>query len=71
MRNFNNKMSFDDAQKVRRKCECGHSLMMPARNKFVYCNHCWRIVFKNDFYEFEYKLNRKLGKVNHEQVVSS
>lgn len=70
MRKFNEEMSFDDAQKVRRKCECGHSLVMPARNKFVYCSWCKNKVFKNSFYEFEYKLNAKMGRVNHEQVIN-
>lgn len=61
----------DELSKIRHICKCGHSVYIPAKNKFVYCSHCCRRVFKNNLCKFEYELFRTMGKVNNEQVVSS
>lgn len=60
----------DVLAKIKHKCVCGHVVLIPERNKFVYCNHCNRKVFKNDLCKFEYELLRHMGKVNNEQVQS-
>ncbi len=60
----------DSLSKIRHVCKCGHSVYIPAKNKFVYCSHCNCKVFKNDLCKFEYELFRVMGKVNNEQVSS-
>lgn len=60
----------DSLSKIRHICKCGHSVYVPARNRFAYCSHCDRKVFNTDFNKFEYELLSLMGKINNEQVSS-
>ena len=52
---------------VRHKCRCGHVVYIPARCKFVYCDWCYRRVWRDEETKFKYKLLEKLGKTDNEQ----
>lgn len=54
--------------KVKHYCKCGHTVYVPARNVFVYCNWCNRKVYQDKRSEFEYKLLRSLGKVDNREI---
>lgn len=54
--------------KIKHYCKCGHTLYIPKRNLFVYCDWCHRRVFQDDRCEFEYKLLRSLGKTDNRQL---
>ena len=58
----------DYMNKIKKYCKCGHTVYVPKRNVFIYCNWCNRRVFQNNRCEFEYNLLRTLGKVNNEQI---
>ena len=57
----------DSLSKIRHICKCGHSVYVPAKNKFVYCNWCGRKVWKNDKIKFEYLLKQKLEQVQKQK----
>lgn len=52
----------------RHKCKCGHIVYIPAKCKFVYCDWCFRRVWKDEQTKFKYKLMEKIGKADNEQV---
>ena len=51
---------FNALTKLRKYCECGHSMTM--YHNYDYCSWCGKIVFKNKKEEFKYKLNLALKK---------
>lgn len=53
---------------IRHKCKCGHSVYISNRVDFVYCDYCFRRVYKNDFIEFKHKLYESCGKRINEQI---
>lgn len=53
---------------IRHKCKCGHTVFIPARLDFVYCDWCFRRVWKDEATEFKYKLMEKIEKANNEQI---
>lgn len=58
----------DSLMAVRHKCKCGHTVYIPARCKFVYCDWCYRRVWRDEETKFKYKLLEKLGKADNEQI---
>jgi len=46
---------------VIRHCQCGHSVEFLQRKPKT-CNHCWRLVYPDDKYEFEEKLKKEIKK---------
>ena len=41
---------------IKHTCKCGHVVLIPEKYDFVYCDHCWKRVYKNKMTEFRYKL---------------
>ena len=58
----------DSLMPVRHVCKCGHTVYVPVKYEFVYCDWCFRRVWRDEKTKFKYKLMAKLGKINNEQV---
>lgn len=58
----------NDLSKIKHKCKCGHTVYISNRVDFVYCDYCFRRVFRNDFIEFKHKLYESCGKRINEQI---
>lgn len=65
--NYEEKIA-NELSKIRHKCSCGHTVYIPQRNEFVYCDWCFRRVYKDEKTKFKHKLLERLGKTNNEQV---
>lgn len=46
---------------IRRWCKCGHSLGFISRKPMI-CNHCGRLVYPDDKYEFVEKMKKEMRK---------
>ena len=33
---------------IKHTCKCGHVVLIPEKYDFVYCDHCWKRVYKNN-----------------------
>lgn len=53
----------DEYDKVKYKCECGHTVIIPYHIDKQLCSWCHRYVFKNKQDEFRYRLNEKRKEV--------
>lgn len=51
-----------------RTCKCGHRVLVPNRYDFVYCDYCFRRVYRDDRTEFKFKLMEELGEYSNEQI---
>lgn len=49
----------EEYDKVKYKCECGHSVIIPYNVDKQLCGWCHRYVFKNKQDEFKYRLNER------------
>ena len=49
-------------QKGKKKCKCGHSIIVPPHVDKVVCNWCGKYVFKNKKVEFEYRFRESMNK---------
>ena len=58
----------NEFSKVRHVCKCGHTVYVPVKYDFVYCDWCFRRVWRDEETKFKYKLMAKLGQTNNEQV---
>lgn len=54
--------------KIRHKCKCGHTVFIPNKVDFVYCDYCFRRVYKNDFSKFKRELLKAMGCGINEQI---
>lgn len=54
----------DKYLKFKKKCECGHSLMILNREGILPCRWCGRLVFLSKKVEFKYKMKNKLKEAN-------
>lgn len=50
--------------KSRIKCNCGHSIVIPACVDKVICSWCGNYVFKDKKTEFEYRINQEMRRNN-------
>ena len=51
---------FNMYAKYKKKCSCGHSVVInPSRDKIV-CNYCGKFVFRSKEDEFKYRIKEKL-----------
>ena len=58
----------NEFSKVRHVCTCGHTVYVPVKYEFVYCDWCYRRVWRDEKTKFKFKLMEKLGQTNNEQV---
>lgn len=52
---------FDELNKYRHICKCGHVVIISKQNKAL-CSYCGNWVFKNKEEEFKFRLMEKIGK---------
>ena len=57
----------DDLDKIRHVCSCGHTVYVPKKFEFSYCNYCWKRVYRDKQTEFKHKLLIKMGKRENNQ----
>ena len=53
---------FEEIQQHTYKCKCGHSVVIPPKEKSKICWWCNKIVFKNEKEEFIYTLKEKMKR---------
>lgn len=58
----------NELAKIKHKCECGHTVIVPNKVDFVYCDYCFKRVYRNDFMKFKHNLLRACGKPQNEQI---
>lgn len=46
---------------ARRKCNCGHTIVIPACVDMVLCNWCGNYVFKDKKTEFEFRMKERMN----------
>ena len=56
------KKIYEDRQKYRVKCKCGHTCTILSPKGYQLCNWCHNYVFINSKVEFEYRMKEKLLK---------
>lgn len=54
----------DEMAKLKVKCSCGHSVIVPAFVDRKLCRYCHRYVYKDPQTEFRYKMQLNLLKAN-------
>lgn len=52
----------DIITKNKKKCRCGHSIILPPHLNKIVCNWCGNYVFKTKKDEFEYRLQETMHK---------
>ena len=57
---------YDDKQKYRVKCKCGHTNTILSPKGYQICNWCKNYVFLNPQVEFEYRMKEKINKEKRE-----
>ena len=58
----------NELAKIKHKCNCGHTVIVPHRVDFVYCDYCFKRVYRSDFMEFKHNLLRACGRPQNEQI---
>lgn len=53
---------YEQKQKFRVKCKCGHTEYISNRSGKCLCSHCGNLVFKNKQFEFNYRLKEEIIK---------
>lgn len=53
---------YEELQKYRVKCKCGHTNYIANKTNKCICSHCHNLVFKDKKTEFEYRLKQNLIK---------
>lgn len=56
------KKIYDEQQKFRHKCNCGHTVYIANKLGVAECSYCHNLVFKDKKSEFEYRLKQNLIK---------
>ena len=51
---------YEDKQKYRVKCKCGHTCTILDKKGYQICSWCHKFVFINPKVEFEYRMKEKL-----------
>lgn len=59
----------DYMSEIRHKCECGHTVFVPMKLDFIYCDWCSRKVYRDEKTEFIREMLLKLGKAGNEQIL--
>lgn len=52
-----------EMSKIRRKCSCSHSVIIPVWIDKKVCSYCGRLVYKDDETKFKYKLFYAIRKI--------
>ena len=53
---------YEERQKFRVVCKCGHTCYIANKQKMCICSFCKQFVFKDKGTEFKYRLKEKLIK---------
>lgn len=53
---------YEEKQKYRHICKCGHTVYIVNKSGRAECNHCHRLVFKDKETEFKYRMKQNLIK---------
>ena len=53
---------FEEMQKYRYKCKCGHTVYIANKDGRTECSYCHNLVFKDKKTEFEYRMRQNLIK---------
>lgn len=53
---------YEEKQKFRHICKCGHSVYIANKRGITECNNCHNLVFKDKKTEFEYRMKQNLIK---------
>lgn len=48
--------------KFRKKCKCGHTVIIANKKGMCICSHCRNLVFKDKETEFKYRLRQNIIK---------
>lgn len=60
MHNLRKKEQYYDAiQEYKKKCQCGHTQLVPTFEEYVICSHCKRKIFRDDLKQQEAIEKRK------------
>jgi len=53
---------YEEIQKYRHKCKCGHTVYIANETGRALCSHCHNWVFKDKATEFKYRMKQNLIK---------
>ena len=59
----------DAMQKIRIKCKCGHSIVVPPKINRVICSWCGNYVYKDPKEQFKHDLIKMMRKENKQEGI--
>ena len=61
-KNIIDEKALSELEKLKVKCECGHTKIMPVYQESTICNFCGRKIKNNTKLHFMYKLRKEINK---------
>ena len=65
-KNIIDEKALSELEKLKVKCECGHTKIIPVYQDYVICRFCKRKVYNNTRLYFMYKMRKELRKYENE-----
>ena len=62
VKNIIDPKAIKELDKLKVKCKCGHSIIIPVYKDFMMCDYCGKKVMNNTILYFKYKLRKELNK---------
>lgn len=62
IKNIIDPKALSELEKLKVKCPCGHSMVMPVYLDYMICDYCGRKVLNNTKLHFMYKVRKELNK---------
>jgi hypothetical protein len=61
-KNIIDEKALSELEKLKVKCVCGHTKIMPVYQDYAICNFCKRKMYNNTKMYFMYKLRKEINK---------